>query len=428
MHTTIGSSRALALLVALCSALIGLSGGVGCATETDGLDLSNGAVSETNPTPVKRQVVGNCWLYAVTGWVESLHKSATKEELDLSESYLTYWSWFDQLSRVTKSCAIVEGGDWGYATDLVRRYGMMREGDFIPEDRGAASSSRQEEALQALDAKLALESSPLRKAMRDHDAAAIRRELDDAWKLNADTRALLVKVFGSGAPRTFDASSSGSSSDGRVISPNQLVVSGATSERKGSLSEALTSWREVNWDGEGGEPRRELEQRVQRALNDGMPVPISWWVDFRSLKSSGRFAHRVDSASGEGGGHLSLITDYEVTDVPGVGTLEAGKVETRKEALAAALSPEAKVTFFRIKNSWGYWPRHWRELIQRAVGGTDFGYNDLDTSYLFEPVLVESTIGTGDSCAALDAGPAAKGMTVKYLTTPLLAVTLPPGY
>ena len=56
------------------------------------------AVSALAGAPVKEQTIGNCWLYASVAWAESLHQIATDETRDLSESYLTYWHWYEQIS------------------------------------------------------------------------------------------------------------------------------------------------------------------------------------------------------------------------------------------------------------------------------------------------------------------------------------------
>ena len=50
---------------------------------------------------------------------------------------------------------------------------------------------------------------------------------------------------------------------------------------------------------------------------------------------------------------MTVLEDYQIIDVPGYGTLPAGETITDPEVLEAALSPEATIEFFRIKNSWG---------------------------------------------------------------------------
>jgi hypothetical protein len=118
--------------------------------------MSNGAVTSIRNTPVKKQTVGNCWLYAFMGWAEALHKGATGLTVQLSVSYLTYWHWFDQLVAFGE-CAptsINEGAGWGVAKALVSRYGVMRTVDFIPEEALREDSTRQEPAFEAVQAAL----------------------------------------------------------------------------------------------------------------------------------------------------------------------------------------------------------------------------------------------------------------------------------
>src|SRR5688500_4624151 len=92
------------LLLASLSALV-----LGTASCTDAsVARGDDDVTEVPHTRVKDQSTNNCWLYATMGWVESLHLSATGEELDLSESYLTYWHWFDQITAGFVEKGVVE--------------------------------------------------------------------------------------------------------------------------------------------------------------------------------------------------------------------------------------------------------------------------------------------------------------------------------
>ena len=408
-------------------------------------DSAADAITDVHPTPVKEQVIGNCWLYSVTSLAESLHKAATDEELNLSESYLTYWYWFEQLTKPGQCgvSAITEGGTWELARGLVSRYGMMREGDFIPADAKEDASGRQAPALEALNAALADSSSPLQKAVASGDRRAIRDELDRIWHLSPEVSADLDRVFGADGARTLDRAKAAAPAGSKVIPASAFAVripdrSGAL--HVGTLAEVVdgdAAWTDVTapgWTGDDSpEDRRAYQRRVQRALHDGLPVLVSWWVDFESLDKRGNFRPRTSKVPAEGGGgHMSIITDYEVTNVPGFGTLKAGKVETRQAALEAALDEDAKISFFRIKNSWGYWPSTWKETILRTVDGVDLGYNDLHTAYLFRPMTVrvdasmvaDSAESSGDPCQ----GSAPTGETVVGDLFPLIGVVLPPGY
>jgi hypothetical protein len=77
--------------------------------------------------------------------------------------------------------------------------------------------------------------------------------------------------------------------------------------------------------------------------------------------------------------------------VPGFGTLEAGKLVTDPKALAAALSPDAKIELLRIKNSWG------SSLAPNNASNDLRGYYDLYMAYL-DADLVRCTASNGDAC------------------------------
>ena len=115
--------------------------------------------------------------------------------------------------------------------------------------------------------------------------------------------------------------------------------------------------------------QRAFLRRIQRALNDHYPVPVAWTVDWASMVGTSFPSFHPGAYAG---GHETVLEDYEVTNVPGFGTLRAGITETRPEALAAALDDSAKVMFFRTKNQWGTGGRQ----------GAFDGYYDLSMEYL----------------------------------------------
>ena len=85
------SISALSLLVAAgCSAAPGIDGALG--------DNENPIVDVPH-TDVERQSIGNCWIYAHATWAESMNKAATGRDFDISQSYWTYWHWFDQIAN-----------------------------------------------------------------------------------------------------------------------------------------------------------------------------------------------------------------------------------------------------------------------------------------------------------------------------------------
>src|SRR3954470_10301580 len=101
-------SFSLALVLSLGSALA-----VGCAAPSDQVPVATGSddIVSVPQTDVERQSIGNCWIYAEASWVESMHKTATGESFDTSQSYWTYWHWFDQVTSGIAP-AISTGGNW----------------------------------------------------------------------------------------------------------------------------------------------------------------------------------------------------------------------------------------------------------------------------------------------------------------------------
>ena len=84
--------------LARCSlAALLIVAGAGCAVEADQaeeegeVNASTDAITDVNHSRVKRQSIGNCWIYAAASWAESLAKSASPSgsELNMSESYWT---------------------------------------------------------------------------------------------------------------------------------------------------------------------------------------------------------------------------------------------------------------------------------------------------------------------------------------------------
>ena len=92
-------------------------------------------IVDVEQTPVERQSIGNCWLYAQASWAESMHKRATGETFDISQSYWTYMHWFIQItSGNVRNNELSTGGTWWTARTIIRNYGLMHESDFISED------------------------------------------------------------------------------------------------------------------------------------------------------------------------------------------------------------------------------------------------------------------------------------------------------
>ena len=398
----------------LLSAVFALQG-VACgeAPPEEALSTAGDELTDVNQSRVKRQSIGNCWIYATASWAESLNKSARKSgEMNMSESYWTYWHWFDQITAGWLSNnELSTGGDFETSSDIIRRYGIVTEGDFVYGEASIEMSARQKEALAVVNESL--KTGALKDLTARRDRALVRRELDRAWRLTPSVKKRLDKAFGADVSRTIG---SGATLTGTRIAsadaiPAKLIDPATKEPVVKTLADAIGSgsfrWREAYYPRDAA-GRRDLLKRVQRAMHDRQPVIMSWFVDFNSLDNQGRFM-APPTTPGHQGGHMVVVEDYQVNNVPGFGTLPAGVLETRPAALDAALASEASIEFIRVKNSWGSF-RPDRQFVLP-------GYHDLYLNYLNGPVkkCAERPDGTPDTTRCSD-------------HVPLWDVVLPAGY
>lgn len=375
-------------------------------TSDEAPDAFDAAITDVNQTPVKRQSIGNCWLYATASWAESLHKTATNgEELNLSETYWTYWHWFDQIARGYVGTQVQTGGSFDTAREIIRSYGSIAEAEFVPEEATLELSSRQASALAAINASLATGALSVRSA---RTRANVRAELDKAFGLRPEAIAWMDQVFGKSVSRTLRTTST--SVAGTPIKKTTQIKAWykntAGTVVTTTLRTALNQFNEAYYPS-SETSRRTFWKRVQKAMHDGQPLILTWFVDFNSMNAGGEFLDKP-ATPGRQGGHMVVVEDYEVDNVPGFGTLPAGVTETRPEALAASLSNEATIKFLRIKNSWG-----------TARGGPEnfAGYHDLHLPYLNGPIA-QCRVVNGSSDPT----------DCPWNTVPLTAVAFPAGY
>ncbi|MEO7097478.1 MAG: hypothetical protein ABI175_29725 [Polyangiales bacterium] len=393
------------------------------------------AISDVAQSVVERQSIGNCWVYAHASWLESISQKATGVAYDSSQSYVTYWHWFEQIANgeIDGEKEISTGGWFRTANYLVKTYGVAPEASFVPADANNEMSSTQSSALAKMNQELS--TGRLATTTARHNKKLVRQVLDEAFGLSPAVRAQLDKVFGKTVVRnlTTRSKSTGkllaSTSGTFVVRASAFPVAytkwDATKKIgvpvKTSLEAAGNEWTEVSYSSWN---RRDTQIRVQRALHDAQPVPLSWFVDFNALSNSGPLQGSFNmttlgEAGGPGhqGGHMTVFEDYEIKLANGE-VLKAGvtldpKNPADKAKLDAALDPKAEIKFFRIKNSWGS-----SRLDRGFVPGMG-GYHDLYMDYLDGPV----TQCADDS----DAKPVSeRGCNTK--TAGLRAVYLPPGY
>lgn len=410
------------------------SASAGCAADQedgivsdDGVASSTDDITQVDQTEVKRQSIGNCWLYATTSWLEALNKGATEEGKNTSESWLTYWHWFEQIANGRSGTEISTGGTYATAADLIVRYGVVLEKDFIAVEAEAEMSNRQSSALDAINRSL--KSGALKDSAARRDRNLVRKELDAAWRLDAATSARIDAVFGKDVTRTLDKSSAAKSraAANLVITPDKFearlkdpasgeFVTGTLADALGTSSgswygsrQGKFAFNQVTYP-RNERARRDFWKRVQRSLHDQIPVITSWKVDFNALSSTtSHFSLEELKRRGIGrqGGHMTVMHDYEA-EVPGIGLLKAGEQATA-EQMEAALSDDTVIHFVRVKNSWGgIRPDRWANA---AIPG----YHDLDLDYLNGPIVdcPEETVDKS---------------TCTREVVPLWDVVLPAGY
>lgn len=428
----LGTSRWLSLASMLALATLGAAG---CAADTQDDNVVSGEdesskddITQVSHTKVKRQSIGNCWLYATTSWLEAMNKAATNEEQNTSESWLTYWHWYEQIANGGARDEISTGGSYGTAADLIARYGIMNEADFIPSEGTSEMSNRQSTALNAINASL--KNGALKDPAVRRDRKAVRKELDRAWGLSEEMIRRIDNVFGAGVERTLDRSGTATeaAAANAVIAPRAFKVrlkDPQTGEFvTGTLADAVGkgngwwaprqgkfAWNEVNYPSLRSE-RRAFWKRVQKALHDGQPVITSWKVDFNALTRDSKFSKAELDRLGPGrqGGHMTVMHDYQA-DVPGVGLLKAGEQATAEE-MEKALADGTQIQFVRVKNSWGgIRPDRWDDAVLP-------GYHDLELGYLDGPIKEcdEDASGNTDPTRCT------------RQVTPLWDVVLPAGY
>ncbi|MDB5212929.1 MAG: hypothetical protein JWO86_856 [Myxococcaceae bacterium] len=381
---------------------------------------------------------GNCWLYATTSWVESIelaalreqqHTTAVKAPPPLSISYFDYWDWFSTITSggVTSTVAktiredqLDAGGSWGAAVELIARRGLVRAADF---NGGAGIMKDADLTNAALDAiTTSLLSGPLATKAARKDGTLVRHELDKAFGLSTVMKSALTAAFGADGSRGYDdgtatsAASILSAADLEVLAPragaasairplSDLIGKRAAGDDPDQRT-GLYAWKVASYTHHSATATRAYFKRIQRALHAGVAVPISWFLADNG-DPDGIGAYKTVPAAPAGAidsvDHETLITDYEATNVPGVGTLHAGVDATAAER-TAALDDSAKIVFFRVKDSYA----------TRVVKKKRVTMNDLYVDYLTGTVRVcPASAPTSPKC---------------HDVVPLEDVTLPPGF
>ncbi len=340
--------------------ILGVSSVLACSPLQNKESTSSPLVTDVAHTISKRQSIGNCWLYAAGTWLESNALSYQNELLDVSESYWTWWHFYNQLVAPYELEEIATGGSWSQARSIILKHGYVNEGDFIPDEGGFEMSFRQKQAVNFINDALAF------GVLKDPEARTpelVREVLDEAFSSNMAEAEKLAQAAQLKIIRTLP--------NGQVVTLRDLL------DRR-----SREAWVEVSFPRVFGEnavvnanmqyARRQIWNRVFRALNDKQPVVISLMIDFNALDNKdGTFkGQRLrDLGAGDQGGHLTVLEDYTVTDVPGIGSIGRGEVSEELQELALKGTLDQLV----VKNSWG---------VNRPERGIKDGITLFDRSYL----------------------------------------------
>jgi len=347
-------------------------------------------VTEVAHSKVRRQSIGNCWLYAASSWAESLHLSATGTEIDISESYWSWWHIYSQLVGSTGE-EVQTGGWWSSAVDIMDRRGVLAEGLFVPDEGEAEMSVKQADAVSYINKEMRDGGRLFRREQRT--PIMVRTVLDEAFgSVMAEAEQLAVPAH---------AFVAGWQGDNQILSLKEVL------DRR-----SPNGWSEVSFPRIYGQDviprpttqrvRDEIMLRVLRALNDGRPVVMSLMVDFNALDpADATFKRSLAEAAGMGqqGGHMVALSDYVVDDVPGIGTIGEGNVSDDEKILAL----DGNLRYLVSKNSWG---------TNRPDRGLTDGFTRFDKAYLEGQLPWRS--GEDDE-------------KITYYTT-LTGFVLPPGY
>lgn len=327
----------------------------GCGQNPRELSRERGSKSELDVTfvdhsSVKRQSIGNCWLYAHATWLESMFKSMGRE-VNVSESYWTYWDFYEKLSRheeiADTESELNTSGSWWLASFLSNKYGWVEEKDFIGPEADFPMS----------DAQLCAQSY-INGAIKEGGALAPGIErTPELLKVE------LNKAFSCNGRLTVDMDATFAK---RHLAEETLLKNKKTAQER-TLAQWLSVWTEVGhpsftiWDQYEGKKLPspstlarldQLGLRIRRALNDHQPVVLTFFVSFNAPNAKGLFNLKTLSELGDygtTGGHIVVLHDYTVKNVPGVGSIGEGDLDEPTKALAL----QGELDYLIAKNSWG---------------------------------------------------------------------------
>lgn len=368
-----------------------------CAAPSDDAAARHDDITDVTPPPPVQQSIGNCWVFATNAWIEAMSaRPAGATAVDLSEAYVSFLYWLDQISAppppFTRGLVFTlrPTGSWGIAADLLTRFGWMPETEFLDVATTSTFAERHQIAFEAMQQELAhgALTTPAARA----DRRLVAETLVKAWKLDAEVVADLTKAFGAAFDR--DLQNGQATIDGtRVHRLDEIAVGwGSAGDRVsaqdliGSLPEGEApftgkrsgpyAYSDVKPPGSEDKVRAYV-RRVQKSLNQDLPVVMSETSDDRDLDANGTYQKPADEQlSAMWYDHAVMVFDLSVMTTQ-LGLLPAG-TKASPAALEATLLDDSQVVAFRARNS--YWGRYADGSIIPFAGGT--AVNDYALDYL----------------------------------------------
>lgn len=352
------------------------------------LSGSNSKVTDVAHTPAKTQSIGNCWLYASIAMAESLVLTATNGEVkrNFSETYITYFHFRNQLLYQVgvRTNQVNAAGNFETARNLIKEYGLLEEGEFIANEANAQKSNTQIIAQNKIN--LSLANGPLNTLLTNKELTEEEKEeLIDVE---------LQKIFSIDIKSKMEAATSGdsilvkSTQTGEMIPLNEELYNWETQNLRDYVLRGY--WyvpapnipvEELNYDKEIEltEKQKNIFKTVKAALNDKLPVLISWEVEDNALKNAVYDINHLKERGRPGtqGPHLTILEDYTSKGVnPETGEeFYIGEGDASEEEKRLALE-HGNIEALITKNSWGRYPGY------TMKSGDEYGYHKLNRNYL----------------------------------------------
>lgn len=364
---------------------------LGACSSPDATGTSEADVTTVELSPNVQQTISNCWDLATTAWIESLARRPDGAEgVDLSEAYVSYMYWYLQLVDPTFT-ALNELGNYGFAAEILARYGWMTEQEFLGQSEPSAMATRHAAALNAV--RWEIVGGELRRPDQRNTANVIK-VLNRAWGVSPEIASELEKTFGVAYQTTLrDPAVStagthirrlseipvGVGDDGATITALDVVgepPSGA--QPFGNVRAGRYAFSAVDPPPDDTQLRWYFA-RAQSAMFQDLPLPVTLWYDQTQVDATGTFQAPVSGVLAQPAPHLMMFFDMTVI-APGFGLMQAGVADERPEARVAALSSQALLYSFRAKNSW--WGDYTTPGPTIPFAGGQPGLNDFSIAYM----------------------------------------------